>query len=61
MLSSAMYAAALQTDSYADPDIARHDVSEDGITWRPYDPELDRWRSLHQRIEFAAPRDERAV
>jgi hypothetical protein len=39
----------------ADPSgIAKHEVSEDGVTWRPYDPQSDRHRLLHTRIEFAA-------
>ena len=36
-----------------DQDIARYEVSEDGVTWRPYDPRRDRDRPLHKRIEFA--------
>lgn len=37
-----------------DVEIARHEVSEDGVTWRPYDPAQDNTRPiLHQRIEFA--------
>jgi len=36
-----------------EPEIARHEVSEDGVTWRPYDPQRDRGRTLHRRIEFA--------
>lgn len=39
----------------ADPaGIAKHEVSEDGVYWRPYDPQADRHRLLHTRIEFAA-------
>lgn len=35
-------------------EIARHEVSEDGVTWRLYDPARDNTRPiLHQRIEFA--------
>lgn len=41
-----------------EPDIARYDVSEDGVTWRPYDPRQDRDRPLHKRIEFAPPADD---
>jgi hypothetical protein len=42
-------------------DIARHEVSEDGVNWRPYDPLRDAGRTLlHQRIEFAPlPEDAR--
>jgi len=36
-----------------EPDIARYEVSEDGVIWRPYDPERDRNQLLHKRIEFA--------
>ena len=37
-------------------EIARHEVSDDGVTWRPYDPKRDNARPiLHQRIEFAPP------
>jgi hypothetical protein len=43
---------SLPTD---DPDIARHEVSEDGVTWRPFDPERDAGKTLHGRIEFAPP------
>jgi hypothetical protein len=35
------------------PEIARHEVSEDGLTWRPFDPQRDSQRVLHKRIEFA--------
>lgn len=39
-----------------DDEIARHEVSEDGLTWRPYDPRRDNGRALlHQRIVFAPP------
>jgi hypothetical protein len=38
-----------------DPEIARYDVSEDGVTWRPYDPSRDEGQALHRRIEFAPP------
>lgn len=40
-----------------DVEIARHEVSEDGIHWRPYDPENDRYATLHKRIEFAPDTD----
>jgi hypothetical protein len=40
-----------------DQDIARHEVSEDGIKWRPFDPKLDYGPVLHRRIEFRAPRE----
>ncbi|HJS79915.1 MAG TPA: hypothetical protein VJ748_04780 [Vitreimonas sp.] len=41
-----------------EPDIARYEVSEDGVTWRPYDPRRDRDRPLHKRIEFAPPTED---
>lgn len=41
-----------------DPEIARHEVSEDGISWRPYDPERDNGKRLHTRIVFAEPKDD---
>lgn len=41
-----------------EPEIARHEVSDDGVTWRPYDPLRDRGPTLHRRIVFAAPKDE---
>jgi len=44
-------------ETYAEAEIARHEVSEDGVNWRPYDPERDRGRLLHKRIEFAAPKE----
>jgi hypothetical protein len=45
------------SDDAAD-EIARHEVSEDGVTWRPYDRALDDGRLLHTRIVFATPTDE---
>jgi hypothetical protein len=42
----------------SEPDIARYEVSEDGVTWRPYDPRRDRDRPLHKRIEFAPPTED---
>jgi hypothetical protein len=39
-------------------DIARYDVSEDGVVWRPYDASHDRGRMLHKRILFAPPCEE---
>ncbi|MGE0742173.1 MAG: hypothetical protein AB7O98_12600 [Hyphomonadaceae bacterium] len=44
-----------------EPDIARHEVSEDGVHWRPFDPVRDRNRTLHRRIEFAPIEDEQAA
>lgn len=41
-----------------DPDIARHEVSEDGVVWRPFDPQRDAGKTLHRRIEFAPPTGE---
>jgi len=47
-----MYEARInQQDDAAE--IARYEVSEDGVTWRPYDAALDDGRPLHKRIEFA--------
>lgn len=46
-------------DSSADTDISRHEVSEDGVNWRPYDPARDNGERLHTRIVFAEPQDER--
>lgn len=48
----------IPTTPSGDPDIARYDVSEDGVTWRPYDPRQDGDRPLHKRIEFAPPVEE---
>lgn len=49
----------VNTTNYAfEPDIARYEVSEDGVTWRPYDPRRDRDRPLHKRIEFAPPTED---
>ena len=39
----------------SDPEIACYQVSEDGVNWRPYDPQRDTGQLLHKRIEFAAP------
>jgi hypothetical protein len=51
-----MFEAAL-TQSHDDinVEIARHEVSEDGVNWRPYDPTRDAGHTLHKRIEFAPP------
>lgn len=38
-----------------DQDIAAYEVSDDGLTWRPFDPARDRDGPLHKRIIFAAP------
>jgi hypothetical protein len=40
-----------------DPDIESHEVSEDGVMWRPYDPERDVGKTLHRRIKFAPIED----
>lgn len=49
-----MFEASINHDPGAE--IARHEVSEDGVNWRPYDSARDnRCAILHQRIEFAAP------
>ena len=47
------------TNSAAGADIASHEVSEDGVTWRPYDPQRDQSELLHTRIVFAEPQDDR--
>lgn len=39
----------------SDVEIAQHEVSEDGVTWRPYDPARDTSELLHTRIFFAEP------
>lgn len=44
-----------------EPEIDRYDVSEDGVMWRPYDPDRDQGRTLHRRIKFAAIDDEQSV
>lgn len=41
-----------------DADIARWEVSEDGVNWRPYDPKRDTDPLLHKRIEFAPPAED---
>jgi hypothetical protein len=42
-------------DSFCDDlaGIARYEVSEDGVAWRPYNPKEDVLKALHKRIEFA--------
>lgn len=44
-----------------DPDIASHEVSEDGVMWRPFDPERDAGKTLHRRIKFAAIEEDRTA
>lgn len=44
-----------ETSDTPDADIARYEVSEDGVTWRPYDPTRDTDERLHTRIFFAPP------
>lgn len=39
-------------------EIAQHEVSEDGVNWRPYDAARDTSELLHTRIVFADPQDE---
>lgn len=34
-------------------DIASYEVSEDGVSWRPFDPARDQNGPLHKRIVFA--------
>jgi hypothetical protein len=36
-------------------DILKHEVSTDGVNWRPYNPAIDPDHGLHRRIEFAPP------
>jgi len=38
-----------------DQEIAAYEVSDDGLTWRPFDPARDRDGPLHKRIVFASP------
>jgi hypothetical protein len=54
----AMFEAESLSPEQEEPGIARHEVSEDGVNWRPYDPARDRGRTLHRRIEFAAEEEE---
>lgn len=44
----------------ANQDIASYEVSEDGVTWRPYDPKIDGGLRLHRRICFAAAEEDAA-
>ncbi|MEQ1490974.1 MAG: hypothetical protein ABL932_10545 [Terricaulis sp.] len=41
-----------------DAEIAQYEVSEDGVTWRPYDPARDTSELLHTRIFFADPQSD---
>lgn len=41
-----------------DDEIAAHEVSDDGVTWRPYDPSRDTSELLHTRIVFADPHND---
>jgi hypothetical protein len=51
-----MFDAARTISPASDDEIARHEVSEDGVMWRDYDPVRDRERALlHKRIVFATP------
>ena len=36
-------------------EIERHEVSDDGVNWRPYDPARDTSELLHKRMFFADP------
>lgn len=38
-------------------EIAIYEVSEDGLTWRPFEPARDQHVSLHKRIVFAPARE----
>ena len=53
-----MNEALSYTLDYEDKDIAAYEVSEDGVTWRPFDPLRDEGRTLHRRIEFAPPTED---
>jgi len=53
-----MLDGCLQTLPECDPEIARYEVSEDGVSWRPYDPARDDGQPLHRRIEFAPPAED---
>ena len=55
-----MFEPSASPSDDATVEIARHEISEDGVTWRPYDPALDDGRLLHKRIIFAAPAEERS-
>jgi hypothetical protein len=57
---SPFLSAMLEAPPDHDPDIASHEVSEDGVVWRPFDPERDAGKTLHHRIKFA-PVEERAA
>ena len=48
-----LFSPAMFENRTDEPEIARHEVSEDGLNWRPYDPERDHGALLHKRIEFA--------
>jgi hypothetical protein len=54
-LARAMMDQACTAPTPCDPEIARYEVSEDGVTWRPYDPKHDEGQPLHRRIDFAPP------
>jgi hypothetical protein len=58
MFPGAMFDTPINQDDTAE--IAQHEVSEDGVTWRSYDPVRDNSAPLlHQRIVFAEPGDSR--
>ena len=59
LLEWAMWKKSTGRKGVSDPDIARWEVSEDGVHWRPYNPTRDTSPLLHKRIEFAPPRDDR--
>ncbi|MBL8536824.1 MAG: hypothetical protein JNM59_05415 [Hyphomonadaceae bacterium] len=42
----------------ADDGIASYEVSEDGVTWRPFNPATDKALRLHRRIQFAPLEDD---
>jgi hypothetical protein len=46
------------TSNRDDEEIAAYEVSEDGTTWRPFDPSRDDGQLLHTRIIFAPPTED---
>ncbi len=51
----AMFEASHDIAPASDAEIALHEVSEDGVSWRPFDPKRDGGQNLHKRIHFAPP------
>lgn len=50
-----MFEASHDIAPASDAEIALHEVSEDGVSWRPFDPKRDGGQNLHKRIHFAPP------